>query len=119
MVSVHARLQAADAFIGAAAQAVDPTARFLLENLCLLFLLGQITEHTGDLLADGHMIADQVRGLPRTVNAVVAELAPHMMTLVDAFDIPAEKLATIPIANGAYIDQCLDASATGTAPLAV
>jgi acyl-CoA oxidase len=65
------------------------------------------------------MTADQVRELPRTVNAVIAELAPHMMTLVDAFDIPAEMLASVPIANGAYIDQCLDASATGPAPLPV
>ncbi|MFI6475198.1 acyl-CoA dehydrogenase [Streptomyces sp. NPDC050516] len=119
MVSVHARLQAADAFISATAQAMDPSARFLLGNLCLLFLLGQINEHTGDLLADGHMTADQVRELPRTVNAVIAELAPHMMTLVDAFDIPAETLASVPIANGAYIGQCLDASATGPAPLPV
>jgi acyl-CoA oxidase len=119
MVSVHARLQAADAFISAAALAVDPAARCLLESLCRLFLLGQINEHTGDLLADGHMTADQVRALPRTVNAVVAELAPHMMTLVDAFDIPAEMLATIPIANGAYIDQHLDASDAGAAPLPV
>ncbi|MFI6689125.1 acyl-CoA dehydrogenase [Streptomyces sp. NPDC050485] len=117
MVSVHARLQAADAFISAAAQAVDPTARFLLESLCRLFLLRQIKEHTGDLLADDHMTADQVRALPRTENAVVAELAPHMMTLVDAFDIPAEMLATIPIANGASIDRHLDASIAGTTPL--
>ncbi|MFI6652197.1 acyl-CoA dehydrogenase [Streptomyces sp. NPDC050529] len=119
MVSAHARLQAADAFISAAARAIDPTARHLLESLCLLFLLGQIKEHTGDLLADGHMTCDQVRELPWAVNAVIAGLAPHMMTLVDAFDIPAEVLASIPIASGAYIDRCLDIPAVGPAPLPV
>ncbi|MFD7338789.1 acyl-CoA dehydrogenase [Streptomyces violascens] len=103
MVSAHARLQAADAFLAAAAQALDPTARFLLESLCRLFLLKQITEHTGDLLADEHMTADQVRALPRTVNAILADLAPHMTTLVDAFDVPAEILAGIPIAAGDHI----------------
>ncbi|MCX5192108.1 acyl-CoA dehydrogenase [Streptomyces sp. NPDC059837] len=119
MVSVHARLQAADAFICAVAQAMDPSVRYLLERLCLLFLLRQINEHTGDLLADGHMSGDQVRELPRTVNAVIAELAPHMMTLVDAFDIPAEILASVPIAGGAYIDQYLDTAAPRPAPLPV
>ncbi|MGW2864141.1 acyl-CoA dehydrogenase [Streptomyces sp. NPDC001205] len=119
MVSVHARLQAADAFIAATAQATDPSARDLLESLCRLFLLGQISEYTGDLLADGHMTCDQVRELPRTVNAVIAELAPHMMTLVDAFDVPAEMLASVPIASGGSIDRCLETAAAGSAPLPV
>jgi acyl-CoA oxidase len=65
------------------------------------------------------MSGDQVRELPRTVNAVIAELAPHMMTLVDAFDIPAEILASVPIAGGAYIDQYLDTAAPRPAPLPV
>ncbi|MFC8920265.1 acyl-CoA dehydrogenase [Streptomyces sp. NPDC057116] len=104
MVSVHAPLQAADAFVDAIEQAVDPTARTLLEQLCRLFLLHQLTEHTGDLLADGHMTADHVRALPAALDAVTAELAPHMMTLVDAFDLPAEYLASVPVANSSCVD---------------
>lgn len=99
MVSVHARLEAADAFLEAAASAVGSRARALLERLCLLFLLQQLGAHTGDLLADGHITVEHVRALPHTVDKVVESLAPHMMTLVDAFDLPAEFLDAVPIAN--------------------
>jgi acyl-CoA oxidase len=100
VVSAHARLQAADAFLSTAAQATQPTARFLLHGLCRLFLLKQIGEHTGDLLAEGLMTADHVRGLPKTIETVIADLAPHMTTLVEAFALPPEYLATIPLAGG-------------------
>ncbi|MCW7944549.1 acyl-CoA oxidase [Streptomyces hygroscopicus] len=103
MVSAHARLQAADAFAAAAERAADPRARRLLRSLCRLFLLRQIDGHTGDLLAEGHMTPDQVKALPKTLDTVVADLAPHMMTLVDAFDFPAEMLSAIPIASGGSI----------------
>ncbi|WP_438297368.1 acyl-CoA dehydrogenase family protein [Streptomyces sp. HUAS TT7] len=108
MVSAHARLKATDAFLAAAEQATDSTARFLLESLCRLFLLQQLREHTGDLLAEGHLAIEHIRELPRAVETVVAELAPHMLTLVDAFDLPDEVLASIPIASGAGVDQYLD-----------
>ncbi|MEU1403238.1 acyl-CoA dehydrogenase [Streptomyces sp. NPDC005728] len=97
MVSVHARLQAADAFLGAAAGAASSEARELLEQLCLLFLLQQIGEHTGDLLADGHLSAEQVRALPQLLDDVLRGLAPHMTDLVDAFDLPAAYLDGIPL----------------------
>ncbi|MPY63898.1 acyl-CoA oxidase [Streptomyces spongiae] len=108
MVSVHARLQAANAFAAAAERAVDPQARFLLRSLCRLFLLRQVREHTGDLLAEGHLTPDQVRALPATLDAVVADLAPHMLTLVDAFDFPAEMLSAIPIASGGSITRTME-----------
>ncbi|MFE9096508.1 acyl-CoA dehydrogenase [Streptomyces sp. NPDC007264] len=103
MVSAHAQLQAADALAAAAARAADPTAGLLLDSLCRLFLLRQIREHTGDLLAEGYLTPDQVRALPQTLDTVIAGLAPHMMTLVDAFDLPAEMLSAIPIASGGSI----------------
>ncbi|MFF7974222.1 acyl-CoA dehydrogenase [Streptomyces sp. NPDC007905] len=99
MVSVHARQRAADAFLDAAARATNPGARALLERLCMLFLLQQITEHTGDLLADGHLSADQVRALPQLLDDVLRDLAPHMTDLVEAFDLPAAYLEGIPLAN--------------------
>ncbi|MDG4858283.1 acyl-CoA dehydrogenase [Streptomyces sp. T-3] len=119
MVSAHARLQAADAFIGAAAQAMDPATRLIIEDLCRLFLLQQISEHTGDLLAEGHLCASHVRELPGAVDATIAFLAPHLMTLVDAFDLPAGYLAGIPIANGSHIGQYMDESAEAPEPAPV
>ncbi|WP_267887606.1 acyl-CoA dehydrogenase [Streptomyces sp. TP-A0356] len=114
MVSAHARLRAADAFAAAAEQPADPRARRLLGSLCRLFLLRQIDAHTGDLLADGHMTPDQVRALPKTLDTLVADLAPHMMTLVDAFDFPAKMLSAIPIASGGSIVRTMREGETGT-----
>ncbi|MFD5877019.1 acyl-CoA dehydrogenase [Streptomyces sp. NPDC060322] len=105
MVSAHARLQAADAFLAACERAADPRARSLLEQLCRLFLLQQITRHSGDLLAEGHLHAPHVLVLPEVIGAVIGELTPHMTTLVDAFDLPQEYLADIPIADGGYVDR--------------
>ncbi|MGW1752330.1 acyl-CoA dehydrogenase family protein [Streptomyces sp. NPDC002092] len=103
MVSVHARLQAADAFLEAAERVTQPEARQLLDKLCLLFLLEQISSHTGDLLTEAHMSADQVRDLPSVVDTVIDELASDMRTLVDAFDLPEEYLDAIPIANSGRV----------------
>ncbi|MDX3716011.1 acyl-CoA dehydrogenase family protein [Streptomyces europaeiscabiei] len=103
MVSAYACLQAADAFTAAAARAEDPEARRILEELCRLFLLQQLSAHSGLLLADNHMTAEHVRSLWSTVNGLVARLAPHTMALADAFDLPAEFLATVPIAGGGRI----------------
>ncbi|MDX3851936.1 acyl-CoA dehydrogenase [Streptomyces sp. AK02-01A] len=103
MVSAHVCREAADAFIAAAARAADPTARSLLEDLCRLFLLRQLDSHTGRLLAEGHLTADHVRAFPDVRNDIIAGLAPHMLSLVDAFDLPAEFLATVPIASGGRI----------------
>ncbi|NUK57907.1 acyl-CoA dehydrogenase family protein [Streptomyces lunaelactis] len=116
MVSVHARLQAADAFMAAAAQAVEPTARFLLHTLCRLFLLKQLGAHTGDLLAEGHMSAHHIRILPKVIDTVIADLAPPLMPLVDAFDFPAEMLSSIPIASGGLIDRYVDDAAGAAVP---
>ncbi|MFJ2259422.1 acyl-CoA dehydrogenase [Streptomyces sp. NPDC087844] len=103
MVSAHARLRAADAFLAAIARTADPRAGHLMRNLCRLFLLRQLGPHTGDLLAEGRLTADHVRGLPKAVDTVLGDLAPHLMTLVDAFDLPAEVLSSIPIASGGSV----------------
>ncbi|MGC5566966.1 acyl-CoA dehydrogenase [Streptomyces sp. FR-108] len=103
MVSAHARLRAADAFLAAIARTADPRAGQLMRNLCRLFLLRQLAPHTGDLLAEGRLTADHVRGLPKAVDRVLGDLAPHLMTLVDAFDLPAEVLSSIPIASGGSV----------------
>lgn len=74
-----------------------------MRSLCRLFLLRQLGDHTGDLLAEGRLTPDHVRALPKAVDTVVGELAPHLMTLVDAFDLPAQVLSGIPIASGGSV----------------
>ncbi|QEU97251.1 acyl-CoA oxidase [Streptomyces kanamyceticus] len=118
MVAAHAGLRATDAFLRAIADAESPEARTLLTSLCRLFLLKRLGEHTGDLLADGHLAAHHVRALPLAVDETTAALAPHLPTLVEAFDLPAEYLAAIPIANGEYVEHTVpDAPWPSPAPL--
>lgn len=102
MVSAHARLQAADAFLAAIDRTAQPEARFLLESLCRLFLLQELTRHTGDLLADGHLTPAHVRELPAAIDTLMEELAPRLPLLVEAFDLPEEFLAGVPLANGGH-----------------
>jgi acyl-CoA oxidase len=103
-VGAHASGQAADAFINAVARTGDPVARLLLEQLCRLFLLRQLKPHTGDLLADGHITTDWIHRLPDATEESITSLAPHMLTLVEAFRLPDPYLASIPIANPTYQD---------------
>ncbi|MER5546378.1 acyl-CoA dehydrogenase [Streptomyces sp. NPDC002589] len=104
MVRAYAVLRAADAFIEAVEQAAEPLARHLLGQLCTLFLLDQLGARTGDLLAEEHISADHIRELPVLADALLDGLAPHMMTLVDGFDLPEQFLDAIPLAGGAGID---------------
>ncbi|MFJ2773220.1 acyl-CoA dehydrogenase [Streptomyces sp. NPDC087300] len=118
MVAAHAVLRAADAFLGAIADAESPEARALLTDLCRLFLLSRLGEHTGDLLADGHLAADHVRALPLTIDETTAALAPHLLPLVEAFDLPQEYLAALPMANGEHVEPTVpDYPTTSPAPL--
>ncbi|MFF5499788.1 acyl-CoA dehydrogenase [Streptomyces aquilus] len=102
MVRAHARLQAADAFIAVIERTAEPGARSLLEDLCRLFLLQELTPHTGDLLAEGWMAPTHVRELPVAVDLLMERLAPELPVLVEAFDLPEAFLARIPLANAGH-----------------
>jgi acyl-CoA oxidase len=102
-VRTHIHWRAAVAFSDVVERTTDSLARSLLDRLCQLFLLVQLKEHSGDLLAEGHLTAEHVRQLPTAIDTLIAGLAPYMMTLVDAFDLPTEVLADIPIANEDYL----------------
>ncbi|WP_078618583.1 MULTISPECIES: acyl-CoA dehydrogenase [unclassified Streptomyces] len=115
MVEVHACRVAADAFLTAADRATDPTARAVLRALCRLFLLRRLRAHTGDLLAEGLLTPDQVRSLPRALDAATAQSAPHLATLADAFALPPGLLSTIPLANGESITRAPDPAAADPA----
>ncbi|PWI20464.1 acyl-CoA oxidase [Streptomyces sp. Act143] len=120
MVRAHARLQAADAFLAAIARTTEPGARSLLEDLCRLFLLQELTPHTGDLLAEGHLTPDHVHELPVAVDQLMERLAPQLPLLVEAFDLPEEFLARIPLANGGHslmLDDFLTPETETTPPL--
>jgi acyl-CoA oxidase len=99
MVSAHATLQAADAFLNATQQTTHPPTHHLITTLCHLFLLQQLRPHTGDLLAHNHLTPTHLHQLPTLTDTLTENLAPHLTTLTDAFDLPPEYLTTIPITN--------------------
>jgi len=75
-----------------------------LEHLCRLFLQQQLKPHTGDLLAAGHITSGWVHHLPDATEQSITALAPHLLTLVEAFQLPDAYLASVPIANPGYQD---------------
>ncbi|MFD5744777.1 acyl-CoA dehydrogenase [Streptomyces massasporeus] len=99
MISAYASLKAADAFTDATTRTQNPHARHILEDLCRLFLLQQLKPHSALLLADHHINPEHVHSLWTTINDLTTHLAPHTQTLTDAFDLPPEYLATLPITH--------------------
>lgn len=97
LVDAHAVVQAADAFLTARAHTTDQATRQLLDGLCTLFLLEQVGRSSGTLLAEGVLTAEHVRALPGALQDLTTRLAPHLSTLTDAFDVPEEHLASLPM----------------------
>ncbi|WNI17072.1 acyl-CoA dehydrogenase [Actinacidiphila sp. ITFR-21] len=97
LVDAYGARRAAQALRTAAQRARLPRAARLLDDLHTLFALQQVTAAAGDLLAAERMTADQVRALPDAVDAVTARLVPHAQELADAFDVPQEWLADLPV----------------------
>ncbi|WP_245703205.1 acyl-CoA dehydrogenase [Streptomyces lushanensis] len=112
-VEAHARRRAAEALAAAVTElAPGTTARELLRSLHRLFALQWIDRNSGDLLAAGRLAPRHVDGLPEAVERLIAELAAHAPTLVDAFALPEEMLADWPIAGAGYVDAYDDAEAS-------
>ncbi|WP_394814685.1 acyl-CoA dehydrogenase family protein [Streptomyces millisiae] len=100
---LHVHRQAAEALARAAAETAPGAGRELLESLHLLFALRAVAEHSGDLLAQGLIAADQVERLPLLREALITRIARHARTLVDAFAVPEAFFAGIPIASADYV----------------
>lgn len=104
LVSAFAGRRAAQALLAACRRAHGAD-RNLLEYLLQLFVLRTLAPHTGILLAEGHLDADQVRAVPSLIDQVAESLAPHALGLVEAFAIPEEVLqAPIATGEGDYVD---------------
>ncbi|MFE7113747.1 acyl-CoA dehydrogenase [Streptomyces sp. NPDC057575] len=98
LVDAHAYRLAGDALLSAASKAGGAEARDLLFSMHQLFVLRRIAAQSGDLVAHGRLTADQVKQLPDAIEAVVADLAPHAMTLAAGFSVSEDVLLNHPIA---------------------
>ncbi|MGY1735430.1 acyl-CoA dehydrogenase family protein [Geodermatophilus sp. SYSU D00684] len=87
--STHIDRVVLEAFVAGIERTPDPDARALLEALCDLYALSTIEADKGWFLEHGQLTPARSKALTATVNALLAELRPHMVTLVDGFAIPA------------------------------
>ncbi len=102
LVEAHAQRLAGEELHRAATQAAPALTRQLLGDLHGLFALRAITDHSGDLLAAGRLTADQLQELPDAIDDVIADLAPHALTLADGFAVPDELLRS-PMLQPTYL----------------
>jgi acyl-CoA oxidase len=83
-----------EAFVAGIERTTDPAAKALLEKVCDLYALSTIEQDKAWFLEHGRLTPTRAKMLTATVNQLLHELRPHMITLVDAFAIPEEWKAT-------------------------
>jgi acyl-CoA oxidase len=79
-----------EAFVAGVDRTTDPAARRLLDTLCDLYALSTIEADKGWFLEHGQLTPARAKLLTGTVNQLLKQLRPHLVTLVDGFGIPAE-----------------------------
>lgn len=92
----------AECFAAAVRNAQDVQVERQLRLLFALWSTVQVERHAGWFLAQHGLTASAVRGLPRTTNALCAELEPYARTLTDAFGFDNTELQA-PIAADDYV----------------
>jgi acyl-CoA oxidase len=79
-----------EAFVAGIERTTDVDARALLERVCDLYALTTIEADRAWFLEHGRLTPNRSKALTTTVNALLKDLRPHMVTLVDAFAIPED-----------------------------
>ncbi|WP_448621635.1 acyl-CoA dehydrogenase family protein [Geodermatophilus sp. URMC 65] len=79
-----------EAFVAGIERTTDVDARALLERVCDLYALTTIEADRAWFLEHGRLTPNRSKALTATVNALLKDLRPHMVTLVDAFAIPED-----------------------------
>ncbi|SFL77631.1 acyl-CoA dehydrogenase [Geodermatophilus ruber] len=79
-----------EAFVAGVERTTDLQARALLDRVCDLYALTTIEADKAWFLEHGRLTPTRAKALTATVNSLLQELRPHMVTLVDAFAIPED-----------------------------
>lgn len=77
-----------ESFVAGVDRTDDPAARQLLDTLCDLYALSTIEADKAWFLEHGQLTPARAKLLTATVNQLLKELRPHLVTLVDGFAIP-------------------------------
>jgi len=78
-----------EAFVAGVDRAADPEVKALLEAVLDLYALTTIEAGKGWFLEHGQLTPTRAKAVTATVNALLKQLRPHMVRLVDGFGIPA------------------------------
>ena len=78
-----------ESFVAGVDRATDPEVRALLDAVCDLYALTTIEANKAWFMEHGRLTPARGKLITATVNALLKDLRPHMVTLVDAFGIPA------------------------------
>jgi acyl-CoA oxidase len=79
-----------EAFVAGIERTTDAGAKALLQRVCDLYALTTIEADRAWFLEHGRLTPNRSKALTATVNALLKDLRPHMVTLVDAFAIPED-----------------------------
>jgi acyl-CoA oxidase len=79
-----------EAFVAGIERTTDAGAKALLERVCDLYALTTIEADRAWFLEHGRLTPNRSKALTASVNALLKDLRPHMVTLVDAFAIPED-----------------------------
>jgi acyl-CoA oxidase len=83
-----------DAFAAAIDNCADEAAKALLDKVCDLYVLSNVEADRAWFLEHGRLTPQLAKKVVAEVNALCKELRPHARTLVDAFAIPEQYVAT-------------------------
>ena len=91
LATAHAHIDriVLEAFVAGVDRAADPAVRALLDALCDLYALTTIEANRAWFMEHGRLPPARGKAVTATVNALLKDLRPHLVTLVDAFGIPA------------------------------
>ncbi len=78
-----------ESFVAGVDRTEEPAARQLLDTVCDLYALSTIEADKAWFLEHGQLTPARAKLLTATVNQLLKELRPHLVTLVDGFAIPA------------------------------
>ncbi len=79
-----------EAFVRGVERTTDPAARALLDRVCSLYALTVLEGDRAWLLEHDRLTVARSKSLTTAVNALLRELRPHMVTLVDGFGVHPE-----------------------------
>ncbi|RKT84417.1 acyl-CoA oxidase [Saccharopolyspora antimicrobica] len=101
---VHVDRLVLEAFVAAIERCRDRRTAALLNKVCDLYVLSTIEEDRGWFLEHERISPRRSKAIIEAVNGLCAQLRPHAVDLVAAFNLPRQWL-TAPIATGAEADR--------------